>query len=343
MTAPRSMRAAIIFNPESGRLRRLRTIVAATESSAGWQPTLWISTTDAGPVDGLVDQAVAASVDLVIAAGGDGTVRSAGAALAGRGLPFGIIPVGTANLLARNLGLPLRRLVTATRIAFSGAERPLDVATIDYELADGSEYSHDYFVMAGFGVDADMVTNTVALQKARFGWVAYVMPILRSLQRRPVDTVTYSLDGGATDTATVHSFIVANSGTITAGLRLIPEARLDDGQLDLLTMRSITGRDRSTLVRWLAPFNVPFPTKRMRRTDATAHAANSPGGTFHYAKAAAVSVSLEEPAVMQADGDLLGPVVRARFSVAAGALAVRAPAYDSAAVRAPKRLAIDIT
>lgn len=337
------MRAAIIFNPASGRLGRLRTIVVTTESEAGWQPTLWIPTTDAGPVDSLVDQAVAASVDLVIAAGGDGTVRSVGAALAGRGLPFGIIPIGTANLLARNLGLPLRRQVKATRIAFSGSERPLDVARIDYELADGTEHSRDYFVMAGFGVDSDMVADTVPSQKARIGWIAYVVPILRSLGRSPADTVSYSIDDGATETATVHSFIVANSGTITAGLRLIPEARLDDGQLDLLTMRSITGRDRATLVRWLAPFNVPFPTKRQRRADATAHAANIPGGTFHYAKAASVTVVLDSPAVMQADGDLLGPVVRATFGVAAGALSVRAPGARSMFVREPHRMAIDIT
>jgi YegS/Rv2252/BmrU family lipid kinase len=308
------MRAAIVYNPAAARLGRLRRIVARLEADRSIEPTLWVPTTDAGPADSLVRQAVEAGCDLVIAAGGDGTVRAVGAALAAYDLPFGIIPVGTANLLARNLGLPLRRLERAVELAFTAGGRRLDLGTVDYTLEDGTDHSTPYFVMAGFGVDADMVAHTDPALKARLGWVAYVAPILRSLWREPADSVSYSLDGAASVTGTAHSFIVGNGGTITAGIRLLPEARLDDGLLDVLVLRSTLGRDRAAILRWLTPYTAPFLHGRPRQDDA-----------YRYTTAREIELRLGRPTIMQADGDLLGLVSSARFTVTPGALTVHAP------------------
>jgi YegS/Rv2252/BmrU family lipid kinase len=317
------MRAAIVYNPTAARLVRLRRIVAQLEKDRDFEPTLWIATTDAGPADSLVRRAVDEHCGLVIAAGGDGTVRAVGAALAGYSIPFGIVPLGTGNLLARNLGLPLHRLERAVEIAFTAGDQRLDLGTVDYTLDDGSSHSKPYFVMAGFGVDADMVADTKTSVKARLGWVAYVTPILRSLWRAPVDTVSYSLDGAASVTATAHSFIVGNGGTITAGIRLLPLARLDDGLLDVLVLRSTVGRDRSAILRWLVPYTAPFLRGRPIDDDA-----------YRYASAREVTATLDQPTLMQADGDLLGRVTSARFTISPGALRVHAPAP----VRAPVRV-----
>lgn len=313
------MRAAIIYNPAAARLVRLRQIVARLERRRGYGATMWIPTADAGPADSLVQLAAENGCNVVIAAGGDGTVRAVGAALAAHDLPFGIVPIGTANLLARNLGLPLRRLDRAVETAFSAAGRRLDLGTVNYTLEDGSVHSKPYFVMAGFGVDADMVSDTNPRLKARFGWVAYVAPILRSLWRESADTVTYSLDGAASVIATAHSFIVGNGGTITAGIRLLPLARLDDGLLDVLVLRSTLGSDRRAILRWLTPYTAPF--LRGRPIESAA---------YRYTSAREVTVTLQRPTVMQADGDLLGRVTSALFTVTPGALTVRAPLRTSA-------------
>lgn len=317
--------AAIIYNPERVALARLRRSVERAAIVAGWGESLWIPTTDGGPADALVAEAIDGGADVVVAAGGDGTVSSVGAAMRGTGVPFAIIPSGTANLLARNLGLPLVNMPAAARIAFRGTDRPIDVGHVEYRGEGGVAGASHYFVMAGFGVDADMVANTSPEGKQRFGWLAYVLPIFRSLGRRSVDDIDYSLDGGAGVRARVHSFIVGNAGTITAGLRMLPEAVMDDGLFDVLAIRSITGRDRNRLVRWLAPYNNPAGRKsRDRRGFRFPRSpANRPGGAFHYETAREVTVSMTAPVTIQADGDLLAPVTWARFRIEPGAVTVR--------------------
>ena len=81
---------------------------------------MWIETTADDPGKGMAKQALDAGVDLVIAAGGDGTVRSIAAAVRGTGVPVGIVPLGTGNLFARNLGIPVNDLGDAVVLAFAG-------------------------------------------------------------------------------------------------------------------------------------------------------------------------------------------------------------------------------
>lgn len=305
-----SRRAAVIYNPVRVDLERVRRAVTRWETVDGWSPSLWIATSLDQPTADLVSEAIGAGVDLVIAAGGDGTVSEVASALRQSGVPLGILPCGTANLLARNLRLPLNNLGAATRLAFTGTDRPIDVAVISYRLADGTTEVRPYFVMAGFGIDADMVSGTGAAAKKRFGWLAYVGPIIRSAYRKGRASVTVSLDGGAAVSGRLHTLVVGNCSSVTAGIRLLPTAELDDGLLDVLAVRSLIGRDRRRFVSWITPFQgvrrVPIPS---------AAGTEDPTGAFRYETARSVTVTMHDPATFQADGDLIGKVEWAEFSL----------------------------
>ncbi|MES2172068.1 MAG: diacylglycerol kinase family protein [Actinomycetota bacterium] len=309
-------RAAVIYNPVRVDIARLKRTVDKWETREGWEKSLWLPTTLETSTSAVVGDAVGANIDLVIAAGGDGTVNEVAAALRQSGVPLGILPCGTANLLARNLHLPLSNLGAAARIAFTGRDRPIDVGVLSYRLDDGETAVRPYFVMAGFGIDADMVAGTDVLAKKRFGWLAYVRPIVRSAYRTSRASVTWSLDGGTPVSARLHTLIVGNCSTITAGIRLLPGAELDDGLLDVLAVRSLIGRDRRRFVNWIAPYQGPIPTTAVP-TDADG------GETFRYRTATTVTMTLHEPTTFQADGDLIGSVEWAEFSLDPLAVTVR--------------------
>jgi diacylglycerol kinase (ATP) len=171
---------------------------------------------------GLTRQAVAAGARLVLAAGGDGTVRSCAQALAGTTVPLAIVPLGTANLAARTLGLP-RRLDAVLAVAFGGQQRPIDLAE-----ADGMPY----LAMAGIGLDATVVGATPRLLKERFGWLGYAAAGTARLPGRRHE-FTVRLDGGPPLTRWARSVAVGNCGLLPGGFALLPGARPDDGVLDV--------------------------------------------------------------------------------------------------------------
>ena len=301
--------AAIIYNPVRTRPERLRDDVSAGEGAAGFAESVWMPTTEDGPVDELVRDAIAGGASVVIAAGGDGTVRAVGSAMRDTGVPFGIIPAGTANLLARNLGLPLGDQAAATLIAFTGSDRPIDVGVLEYVLEGGTSGELPYLVMAGFGIDADMVAGANPESKRRFGWAAYVGPIIWALRPRAGVPVTWRIDDENATTSKLHSIFLASCGIITAGIKLLPEATMDDGKLDILAIRSVW--------RWLRDHDALRP-RRFRVKDNP----NS-WGDFRYARATHVELTLERPRTFQADGDAIGDVVWARATILPRATVVR--------------------
>jgi diacylglycerol kinase family enzyme len=229
--------AAIIIN----RLRvrdaaRFRRTCHAAAQASGWALEFF-ETTQNDQGLGLARQAVAAGARLVVAAGGDGTVRSCAHALAGptgpadtgsadtgpaSRVPLAIVPLGTANLAARALGLP-RRLDQVLAVAFRGRERRIDLAE-----ADGMPYA----AMAGIGLDAAVVAATPRLLKERFGWLGYAAGGAAQLPGRRHE-FTVRLDGGPPLTRRAHSVAVGNAGLLPGGFALLPGARLDDGVLDV--------------------------------------------------------------------------------------------------------------
>jgi diacylglycerol kinase family enzyme len=230
--------AAVIVN--STRVRGLAAFRQACRTAAtasGWQPE-FLETTDDDRGIGLARGAVAAGASLVIAAGGDGTVRACAHALADTPVPLAILPLGTANLAARALGVP-RRTAAALATAFGGRERRIDLALADLGDAAGGL---TFAAMAGIGLDAEVVAATPGLIKRRAGWPAYAAAgAVHAAGRRTGFTI--SLDGGEPMAWRARSVVAGNAGLLPGGFRLLPAARLDDGLLDVAILGPASAAD----------------------------------------------------------------------------------------------------
>jgi diacylglycerol kinase family enzyme/membrane-associated phospholipid phosphatase len=220
---------AVVFNPtvtgEAAR-EKLRRIL----EQHGHRAPAFIETTADDPGTGQAAGAVRDGATLVVVCGGDGTVRAAADALAGSGVPLVVVPCGTGNLLARNLGLPLTP-ATALDAALSGTPHRLDLGRIE---GDGLAPTH-FAAMSGAGLDAAMLEHTDDRAKSAVGWPAYLLAIIGSLST-PRMRLTIRLDDAPALHRTARMVLVANVGTVQGGLTLLPAARPDDGLLDLLIL-----------------------------------------------------------------------------------------------------------
>ena len=220
--------AAIVINSTlvrdlGGFRRRCRDAAAA----GGWEPAFLETTLDDRGL-GLARGAVAAGAQLVVAAGGDGTVRACAQALAGTQVPLAIVPLGTANLAARALGVP-SGLAGALAVGFGGHERRIDLGAA--EIADRAGVL-TFAAMAGIGLDAEVVAATPRLLKSRAGWLAYAAAGIMHLPGRG-ECFTVRLDDREPLARQARCVVVGNAGLLPGGFALLPDARLDDGLLDV--------------------------------------------------------------------------------------------------------------
>ena len=222
-------RLAVILNPiKVEDVGQFRSVVGTMAKESGWSEPTWQYTTIEDPGTGMAEKAAVSGADLVIVCGGDGTVREVCAELAGTGIPVGIIPAGTGNLLARNLDIPLY-IRAAIDVALNGQDRAIDLVRVG---GDGIEDTH-FMVMAGMGFDAAIMEGVNEEIKKKIGWIAYVVSGLRSLMF-PAIKVEIQIDD---DEPTVHrarTVVVGNVGFLQAGMPLLPDATIDDGILDVV-------------------------------------------------------------------------------------------------------------
>ena len=177
-------RCAVIYNPvKVTDWVVFRRHVEYELKTRGWARPLWLETTADDPGRAQTAQAVAAGVDLVVGAGGDGTVRVICSGLAGTGIPFGVVPAGTSNLLARNLGIP-RDEAAALRVAFDGADKAIDLVRL---TADGGPEEH-FAVMAGVGIDAVIMQDTNPDLKKTVGSAAYFVSAAKNANHPALHT-----------------------------------------------------------------------------------------------------------------------------------------------------------
>jgi diacylglycerol kinase (ATP) len=229
--------AAIVFNPIKVDQDAVRAAVRKAETAAGWGPTLWLETSEDDAGELVTKDAIAKKVDVVIVAGGDGTVRAVAETVRGTGIPLALVPSGTGNLLARNLAIELDDLQASLEAAFNGVDRKIDIGMIDIERTDGSRDEHGFLVMAGLGLDAKMVANTNETLKKHVGWLAYVQATSKALRDSDQLHLRYQFDDGPTRSIRAHTLIVGNCGTLPANMLLLPDAELDDGKLDVVFLR----------------------------------------------------------------------------------------------------------
>lgn len=223
--------AAIVVNPakldDGGKFCEA---VSQAMREHGWGAPFWLETTAEEPGQRQAREAVEAGASLVLACGGDGTVTAVAEGIAGSGVPLAVIPLGTGNLLARNVGLPADRF-DALEVALTGVDQPIDAG-----VANGTPF----VVMAGLGLDARMLSDTSEPMKKRLGWLAYAPSVLRHLRDRPM-RITLTADGTAPVRLRASTVIIGNVGWLRGGLPLLPDARPDDGMLDaaVLSARGI--------------------------------------------------------------------------------------------------------
>ncbi|MFC7527509.1 diacylglycerol/lipid kinase family protein [Actinoplanes sp. GCM10030250] len=220
MTGPRS---AVVVNPTKvPDLDQLRQVVAEGLAKVGWPEPRWYETTPEDPGRGQAKAAMDDGAELVFACGGDGTVTSVVTALAGSDVALAVLPAGTGNLLAANLGLGTDP-ATGLQVALDGGRRRIDVGVIEDRC---------FVVMAGMGFDAKMLEDTSETAKKRIGWLAYVGGAAKNLLDRPM-RARIRLDGGPPMPRRPRAVIVGNVGRLQGGVRLLSKAEPDDGRLNV--------------------------------------------------------------------------------------------------------------
>ncbi len=250
-------------------------------------------------------RAVKADRDVVVAVGGDGSVGMVATALAGTKVALGIIPTGTGNLLATNLGIPHPR-DEAVHTILHGRQRRIDVGRV---TVDGAR--HDFTVACGVGFDADVIQKTDTREKRRFGKIAYLANVLSQIGT--IENVPHeiTLDGARSTTEAAQVFI-ANFGGILPGLAPRRPIHPDDGVFDVVVVRA-SGPIPGLLAGWEA--------LRQKETG------ESPEGHVFRAQAREVRIDTQPSRLVEIDGSIVGrtPITA---SIRPAALTVIVPADD---------------
>lgn len=283
--------SAVVVNPSKvADVDGLRQTVTALLAEAGWPEPMWFETTKEDTGRGQAQKAVGAGAEVVFACGGDGTVRSCVSVLAGTEAALAVLPSGTGNLLAANLGLS-HDLVAGIEVAIAGGRRRIDVGMAGDEC---------FAVMAGMGFDAQMLAATSEVTKSRIGWPAYIFGAMRHLGDRPM-RVWIRVDDRPPLRRRARTVLVANVGRLTGGVRLLPDAHPDDGFFDVAVL---TPR---TLGHWAAlAWAVVRRRRRVPRME-----------TF---RARRVQITSNRVQPRELDGDVIAPDRTLRAEIRPGSL-----------------------
>lgn len=310
-------RVAVVLNPaKQVDSAELREIVEQQSAQAGWGEPLWFETTPESAGSEQARAAVAAGVDAVIVGGGDGTVRAAASGLAGTGVPMVLLPLGTGNLLARNLDMPARAdLAERVQATFTGRDHPIDVGWLRLRRpTDGSdEEEHLLLVIAGLGFGAEIMADTDENLKRKVGWLAYVIAGVKNWRGKRT-RVLIGIDDREPVRRRQRTVLVGNCGKIMGGLTLLPDAVIDDGWLDIAVIDprgSLWGWTRlfGEVVRQGWRYRPSWPPDRMIEHD-------------RGRSATVISPTVQQ---VQIDGDVIGWAHGFSTRVDPGALVIRLP------------------
>lgn len=308
-------RALLITNPAAARTEaRAVRAVLDTLRAGGWAVDV-LATMRPGDARRFAEEARQRRFDVVVCYGGDGTAMEIAAGLLGSGIPLGLVPGGTGNLLAGNLRLP-RGPVAAARAMLTSGTLAVDLGAVERE--DGVHY---FAVAAGTGFDAELMARTQSADKHRWKMGAYVARAIEMAPRAASVPHRVSVDGRVHEVPAAM-LLVANCGEIVPPLlRLHRDVVPDDGWLDVMAVRADGLLDGvGAFWDWL---------RASSGTGPTGSAANGSGHVwFNRGRTVRVEVLEGEPRPVQLDGEAAGTTpFEAR--VIPGALPVLA---DAAAV-----------
>jgi YegS/Rv2252/BmrU family lipid kinase len=296
------LRSAVVVNPARvPGLAELREVVDSALAAAGWPAPDWLATTAEDPGTGQSRRAVEAGAQVVFVAGGDGTVRAAIAGLAGTAAALAVLPAGTGNLLATNLGLPLDP-AEGVRVAVAGGRRQVDLGEVDGEL---------FAVMAGMGFDAAVMDATSSKLKTRIGPLAYVLSAVPQLFGRPM-RVRVLVDDEAPRRRHARAVLVGNVGRLQGGIRLLPDAEPDNGRMDVAIIAP------RNLAHWAAlALAVLLRREKVPRMEVL--------------RGSRITISSDRPQPRELDGDVIDPGSSMEVIVRPGAFWLCVPQPDPAA------------
>lgn len=287
---------AVVANPVKiddvgTRRRRIEEAVTA----AGWPAPAWYQTTPDDTGYGQAREAIADGARVVIACGGDGTVMEVVRALVGTDVALAVLPAGTGNLLAANLGLP-DDPAAAVAVVVEMGRRRIDVGEVEGRC---------FAVMAGMGLDADMVGSTSEGLKARVGAAAYVWSALQRLRDRPM-RVTIRLDDDPPLRRRARTVLIGNVGRLQGGVRLLEAAEPDDGRFDIAIVSP------RTLIEWSR-----LALAVLRRADRVPR--------MQVLRAARVEIVSSREEARQLDGDAIAPARRLAARIRPSAIELCVP------------------
>jgi diacylglycerol kinase family enzyme len=304
---------AIVINPTKAPPDRddLERLITAETEKVGWAPPRVWETTAEDPGISQAREALEAGAAVVVAAGGDGTTRAVAGVLAGTGVALGLLPMGTGNLLARNLGIPLNDADAAVEIILNGRERSMDLCRATVTSPDGTRTDEASVVVLGMGFDAEVMAEVDDGLKRRIGWGAYVASGIRRLvgQRHPV---RIWLDDEPPRITRVRSVLVATAGTLTGGVTFLREAQLDDGLADVVTVTPRTVAGWARIIWWAV------------------RGARGSNPLLQQHQVRRVRIDARWPMPAQVDGDAIGDGIRIDVTVEPAALLVRTPEVSAA-------------
>jgi diacylglycerol kinase (ATP) len=280
-----------------GGLAELRALLA----EQGFPDPLWIQVDKSKKAPKAMAELVDKGVDTVFVWGGDGTVQRCIDALvaleANHSVDLAIVPAGTANLLANNLGVPTGEVGPAVDVGLNGHRR-----TIDIGRANGEYFA----VMSGIGFDAVMIEAADKSLKDRVGRMAYIWTGARAMSSSSYE-MTVKVDGKKWFSGRAGCVLCANVGTLMGGVEALPDAAPDDGALDVAVIKA------GSRTQW---------TRVLARL-ATGHGPDSP--LVETTTGKRVSIRLEKPVRYELDGGARKKVTRINVQAVPQAVTFRVP------------------
>ncbi len=284
LTSGNASRTLVVFNPTAGQAdpERVRRQIGGAFAVRGASFEM-VETTGGGDAERLARTAAELGFRAVVAAGGDGTLAEVITGLAGSGVPLGIIPQGTANIVASNLNLPFE-VEGAVDVIVNGSPVPMDIGQMD----DGRYFA----LIAGAGWDGEVMRDATRELKDRLGFGAYLFAALRNVASPPSSLFRIQADDQEFEirAATV---LVANVGQIFHSLlpvefKLAPATSVNDGMLDICIFAPRTLPDVAAVL-WKVASRRYVGDQRMI-----------------YLKAKTIRIESDPATIVQVDGDVTG-------------------------------------